>query len=301
MEKSLKSGLYIVLLIFLTSFGLVILAVYLAGVLNLSIIFYLFFATLLSSAISVTILGGLFTSLIGHLVHIRRFYRLDSLTNPLLLRLSSEAPGTYHHSILVANLASKAAKVVGADSLLCRVASYFHDIGKLKNPGFFIENQPSYKNLNNIEAQLNSPLKNAQIIISHVASGVEIANEAHLPKEVINIIAQHHGNSTCIYFYEQARSKRVPDTKKSDYKYSGPKPQSKEAAIIMLADSLEASARAKNGETDLKTLVEETFSDKINERQLSESVLSQRDLFKLKKVFVENLESILHPRIDYPK
>ncbi len=300
MEKPYKSGLYIVSLIFLFSFGLSLLGVYFAGVLSTKVALFLFIATLFSSAISVTILGGFFTSLVSYLIHLKRLYRYDNLSNSLLLKLSQDAPGTYHHSILVANMAAGAAKEIGADSLLCRVASYFHDVGKLKNPGFFIENQNPYLQ-NTLEAKLNSPQKNAQILIDHVKEGVKIAKGAHLPKEVINIIAQHHGDSTCVYFYDVAKKRDYKNTKKSEFKYEGPKPQSKEAAILMLADCLEASARVKEGYKDIKSLVENTFLDKMKEKQLDFSSLSNKDIFRLKKAFVDTLESMLHPRIEYPK
>jgi len=301
MEKTYKNSLYLIGLIFLFCFGLSIFAVYLADAINTKVVLFLFISTLFSSAISVTVLGGFFTSLTSYLLHMRRLFRMDNLSNPLLLRLSSEAPGTYHHSIIVSNMASKAAKTIGADSLLCRVSAYFHDIGKLKNPVFFVENQGFYKNEGHIQSKLNNPQKNAQIIIAHVKDGIKMAEEAHIPQDVINIIAQHHGDSTCVYFYEEAKNKDKTGVKKSDFQYPGPKPQNKNAAVLMLADSLEARARAKEDYNDIKDLVEKTFSDKIKERQLSESGFSEQEIFRLKKIFAEILETMFHPRIEYPK
>ena len=298
MNKLFKSSLFIISLIFLSNFGFVLLAVYLTGVLSFKIALYLFAATSVSSALAVTILGGLFTSLSSYILSLRRLFRLDNLTHPLLLRLSTEAPGTYHHSILVANLSSKAAKAIGADSLLCRVASYFHDIGKLKNPGFFIENQTV--RINSLESQSNNLLNGAKKILEHVQEGVNIAEKNHLPKEIINLIAQHHGNSLCSYFYQLAKEKNPLKAKRSDFRYEGPKPQTKESAILMLADSLEAKIRAKNDISDLKKLVEGTFLDKIQDKQLIDSQLSQKEIFKLKKVFEKAIESMFHPRIEYP-
>lgn len=299
MEKSLRSSIFIVGLVFLANLVIVNFAIYLAGALSFKIAFYLFLSTLISSALTVTVLGGLFTSLSDYLIHLRKLLKLNNLTNPLLLRLSTEAPGTYHHSVLVADLSSNAAKAIGADSLLCRVSAYFHDIGKLKNPGFFIENQSLVKNGKTAEYQSNTPSKNANIVLDHVKDGIKIAEEAHLPKEVVNIIAQHHGNSVCNYFYELAREQNGGKMKKTNFRYQGPKPQTKEAAILMLADSLEATARVKND--NLKSLVEETFSDKIKEGQLDDCHLSNREISKLKHIFTETLESMLHPRIEYPE
>jgi hypothetical protein len=300
MEKSLKNSFYIIVLIFLLSYGLTLFAIVLGGVFSLKITLYLFIATLISSLITVTILGGLFTSLGSYLVNIRRLYRLNNITHPLLLRLQTEAPGTYHHSILVANLASSIAKKVKADSLLCRVAAYFHDIGKLKNPGFFIENQ-MLKNENiNSEAGTESPLKKARKIIEHVKEGVEMAKEYHLPKEVISIIAQHHGTTLCNYFYELSKEKNPIRTKRTNFRYEGPKPQTKEAVILMMADALEAKIRVPNNLSDIEKLVKELFAEKIKDGQFADSGLSQKEVFKIEQAFVEALKNMYHPRIEYP-
>lgn len=296
MENSLKSSFLIVSLVFLVSFGIVLFFVFLAGVLSFKVALYLFIATLISSTFTVTILGGLFTQLSSHLVHMRRLLRLDNLNHPLLLRLSAEAPGTYHHSILVSNLSSKAAKAIGADALLCRISSYFHDIGKLKNPNFFIENQVSSKN----KEEEKSSSKNAQKIIEHAKEGIKMAEEVHLPKEIVDLIAQHHGTSFCGYYYQRAKEQNPTQTRRGDFRYPGPKPQTKEATILMLADSIEARTRARNDLSDLKKIVEEDIFEKIQEKQFSESGLSQREIFKLKQSFIESLESMLHHRIEYP-
>lgn len=298
MDKLLKSSFFVVTLIFLLSFGLALLAVSLAGVFSFKLAIYLFLATLISSIVSVTILGGFFTSLSSYLIHLRRLFRLNNITHPLLLRLSTEAPGTYHHSVLVADLSSRVAKAVGADSLLCRVSAYFHDIGKLKEPRLFIENQITSEENNLKTSQADSPKKSVKQILEHVKEGIKIAEEAHLPKEVINLIAQHHGTSFCYYFWRLAKERKL-EIRRSDFRYEGPKPQTKEATILMLADSLEAKTRVKNSNFSLKGLVEETISEKTEDGQLKESHLSQKEIYKLKQVFVETLESMQHQRIEY--
>ncbi|MCX6807046.1 MAG: HDIG domain-containing protein [Candidatus Berkelbacteria bacterium] len=300
MEKSLRSSILIIGSIFLINFMLAILAVFFADALDLKVAFLLFLASIISSAIAITVIGGYFTSLSTYLIHIRRLYKLNNLTNPLLLRLSKEAPGTYHHSVLVADLTSKAAKAVGVDSMLCRVSSYFHDIGKLKNPTFFIENQGLMKETNNHSSQEKSPTQKAKIVIDHVRDGIKMARDAHLPMEVINMIAQHHGNSLCSYFYEEAKEKDSSRIKKSDFRYDGPKSQTKEAAILMLADSIEAVARVKNNSVDNKKLVEDIFLDKESEKQLDDCGFSLRELATLKNTFADTLNSMHHLRIEYP-
>uniref|UniRef100_A0A7V3J9M0 HDIG domain-containing protein n=1 Tax=candidate division CPR3 bacterium TaxID=2268181 RepID=A0A7V3J9M0_UNCC3 len=293
-DKSLKSSIVVIGLIFLSNFLLNILAVLLAGVLSLKVSVYLFLFTFISSLLAVTVLGGFFTGLSASLLRLSRLLKLNNLTHPLLLRLSAEAPGTYHHSILVADLSSKAAKVIGADSLLCRVASYFHDIGKLKNPALFVENSKNEQNNQDLDL-----LENAKFIKNHVEDGIRLAKDAHLPQTIINLIAQHHGTSLCSYFYDLAKSKGTEGIRKADFRYKGPKPQTKEAAIVMLADALEAKARVKDNSSSIKDLVEETFADKINDGQLNESTLSERELFKLKQSFIKTLESMAHQRIEY--
>ena len=295
MDKSLKSSIVVIVLIFLSNFLLNILAVLLAGVLSLKVSAYLFLFTLISSLVAVTVLGGSFTGLSASLFRLSKLLKLNNLTHPLLLRLSTEAPGTYHHSVLVADLSSKAAKAIGADSLLCRVASYFHDIGKLKNPTLFVENLKNGQN----SVDFNDPLEHAKLIQNHVKDGVRLAEDAHLPQTIVPLIAQHHGTSLCSYFYDLAKSKGTKGIKKADFRYKGPKPQTKEAAIIMLADALEAKARVKDNSSSVKNLVEETFAGKINDGQLDESTLSERELFKLKQSFIKTLESMAHQRIEY--
>lgn len=293
-DKILKQDILYIFLIFVLSFALNLLAVALVHHLTPLVILSLFLSTSISFLVIVTILGGVFTSLSASLHYIRRLIKLTNLTNPLLLRLSSDAPGTYHHSVIVADLSSKAAKAIGADSLLCRVASYFHDIGKLSNPKMFIENQKQGFNIHNF----NQPLESVNIIKSHISEGIKMAKAAHLPNDIINLIAQHHGTSLCGSFYEEAK-KQNPNIKQDDFRYNGPKPQSKEAGIIMLADAIEAKTRVENNPYNYRKIVEETILEKIKDKQLDESSLSNREIARLKKSFEESLKNIAHRRIEY--
>jgi len=230
---------------------------------------------------------------------LRRMIRAENLSNPLLLRLSSEAPGTYHHSLNVSNIAQKAAKAIGANSLLVRVASYYHDIGKLNDPNLYVENQSPSEFLveENSAAWIRS---NAKKIISHVESGVKIAKEAKLPNDIIDIISEHHGDSKALYFYRRAQEKKLK-IRASDFVYSGPKPSSKESAIIMLADCIEAHARAVQPDNTeaVNSIVEETVKDKLNEKQLKDSGLTTKEIITVSNVMKEALLAIYHQRINY--
>lgn len=229
---------------------------------------------------------------------LRRLSRAENLSNPLLMRLSSEAPGTFHHSMNVSNLAQRAAKSIGADSLLVRVAGYYHDIGKLNEPKVFIENQSQ----NEIPDEENGAWirNNAKKILSHVSNGQKIAKEAGLPQEILDIIAQHHGNTKASYFYERAKERRLK-IRKTDFSYPGPVPQTKEAAIVMLADCVEASARAqKDIDAEIiKNLVKTIIEEKMKEQQLEVVNFSENELLNIKESLIEALNSIYHQRIKY--
>ncbi len=229
---------------------------------------------------------------------LRRLSRVENLSHPLLLKLSSRAPGTYHHSLNVSNLGHAASKAIGCDSLLVRSAAYYHDIGKLKEPKIFIENQK----IDEIPHDENSDLirKNAKKIISHVDDGIKIAKEAELPHEIIDIIAEHHGNSRALYFFEKAKEKGLK-IKKTDFSYKGPIPQSKESAIIMLSDCIEATAKAsKNLDlSGIESIVSECIEEKLSEGQLRQANFTEQDLLKIKESFIQTLNSIYHQRISY--
>ena len=229
---------------------------------------------------------------------LRRRYRFENLSNPLLLRLSYEAPGTYHHSLNVSNLAQRACKEIGADSLLARVASYYHDIGKLGNPTKFIENQ-AHAEIPTDESK-TSIKKDAKEIISHVKKGVEIAQENNLPDDMITIILEHHGTTRAEYFFERAKEKGVK-VKYTDFRYPGPTPESKEAAIIMLADNVEAIARSKEYLSDniIQTIVEKAIENKLTEGQLKNANFSESEIAKIRSSLIKTLSSIYHQRISY--
>ncbi|MFP4021049.1 MAG: HD family phosphohydrolase [Halanaerobium sp.] len=230
-----------------------------------------------------------------------KLLELSNPSQPILKRMLVEAPGTYHHSVIVGNLAETAAEDVGADSLLARAAAYYHDIGKLKRPYFFSDNQFGGENPHD----KTSPNLSALIIKSHVKDGVEMAEENGLPAKIIDIIKQHHGTNLISYFYQQAlQDNKHDDIEKKDFRYDGPKPQSKEAAIIMLADITEAAVRSKNFNKNnhdrIEGFVRGLVKDKLIENQLDQSDLTLSDLDTIVKNFVKVLTGIYHQRVEYP-
>ena len=231
-----------------------------------------------------------------------KLLELSNPSQPLLKRLLVEAPGTYHHSVIVGNLAEAAAdNIEGADSLLARVGAYYHDIGKLKRPYFFTDNQFGGENPHDkISANLS-----ALIIKSHVKDGVELAKKHKLPRVIIDIIKQHQGTNLISYFYQQAiKNSRHDEIEENDFRYDGPKPQSKEAAIIMLSDIVEATVRSKqfnkNNHNRIESLVRGIIREKLTENQLDECDLSLKDLDIIADSFVKVLTGIYHQRVEYP-
>jgi hypothetical protein len=226
---------------------------------------------------------------------------LSNPNQPLLKQLLVEAPGTYHHSVVVGNLAETAADDIGANSLLTRVGAYYHDIGKLKRPYFFAENQEAYKNTHDDM----EPSLSALVIASHVKDGVELAKKYKLPKAIIDIINQHHGTGLITYFFHralQSNGSKNNVVNEENYRYSGPKPQTKEAGIILLADSLEAEARTLNNPTSsrIKNLTQNVINRNLENGQLDECNLTLRDLNKIKDVFSRILTGMFHNRVEYP-
>ncbi|MFY9139314.1 MAG: HDIG domain-containing metalloprotein [Thermacetogeniaceae bacterium] len=229
-----------------------------------------------------------------------RLLELSDPSQPLLKRLLLEAPGTYHHSILVGNLAEAAAEAVNADPLLVRVGSYYHDIGKLKRPYFFIENQMSRENPHDKIAPSLSTL----IITSHVKDGLELAREHKLPPEIQGIIEQHHGTSLVAYFYQKALESERPElVTEEEFRYDSVKPQTREAALVMLADSVEAAIRSLQKPTPgrLEGLTRKIIKEKLDDGQLEECDLTFKDLNKIASAFVRVLGGIFHSRIEYPE
>ena len=223
-------------------------------------------------------------------------------THPLARRLLLEAPGTYHHSLLVGNLGERAAELVGADPLLIRVAALHHDIGKVLHPYFFIENQAGGENYH----QQLDPKTSAQIIISHVRDSLELARKHHFPDAVLDIIAQHHGMTSVGfgYFYQQAcRETEEGEVNETDFRYPGPRPRSKEAAIVMLADSVEAAVRASAPASpgEIERIVRKITNDRLVSGELDECDLTLRDLDSIRSAFIDVLQGVFHPRLQYPE
>jgi len=226
---------------------------------------------------------------------------LSDLNHPLLKRLALEAPGTYHHSIMVGNLAEAACDSIGANSLLARVGSYYHDIGKIPKPQYYSENEMG-------ESSRHTgltPSMSALIIAKHVKEGVDLANKYKLNNTIINFVRQHHGDSLIAYFYQKAVEKAREDAvlDEESFRYPGPKPQTKETAIVLLADSVEASSRALSEPTpaSISHLVKKVINDKFLDGQLDECDLTLRDMHEIANAFIRVLMAVFHTRTTYPK
>jgi putative nucleotidyltransferase with HDIG domain len=256
-------------------------------------------------------------AVLGSLFGILTAFQLLELANPsqpLLRRLLVETPGTYHHSLMVGNLAERAAEAIGADPLLARVAAYYHDIGKLSNPAAFIENQAGGENIHDVL----DPETSAQLLKSHVSEGIDIAYKSGLPKALIAFIPQHHGTAVMSYFYARAREQAAEPfgglnttegRKAADavdirkFRHGGPKPQVREAAIIMLADSVEASVRSLSSrdEAAIRAMVSRIIEERIADDQFDECDLTLRDIELIREAFVAQLLGMYHQRVAYPQ
>ena len=236
-------------------------------------------------------------------------FELTDFNHPLLRKMQVEAPGSYHHSLMVANLSENAAIAVGANPILCRAASLFHDIGKMTQPHYFTENQGDFDNPHDRK----NPSMSALIIKSHVKEGIDMAREHKLPKILRDVIRQHHGTTLVKYFYHQAQEKMKQETlglgdaesdkpDESTYRYDGPKPRFKESAIIFFADSVEAAARSlpKVTQHSVEELLENIFNDRLEDGQLDECPLTLEEVSKIKQSFVKTTLNMLHSRIEYP-
>lgn len=230
-----------------------------------------------------------------------RLMELGNPNEPILQRLIRDAPGSYQSSVMVGNLAEPAAEAIGANALLVRVAAMYHDIGKIRRPYFFVENQFGGDNPHD----RLSPHLSALVIVSHVKEGLELADEYGLPPAIRSFIPEHHGTSLVRYFYDQARRQAddPAQVQESDFRYPGPKPQSRETALFMLADTIEAAARTLEQPTtqDIQELVDRLVNEKLQDGQLDESPLSFRDLLVIKRSFVATLSSMFHHRVKYPE
>lgn len=254
-------------------------------------------AALISSILTIGLLPFL-ESTFGVTTSIR-LLELANPNNGALKRLLIETPGTYHHSIIVGNLAEAAAEEVGADPILARVGAYYHDIGKVSQPYYFIENQLGDENIHDSLG----PFESKDVIINHVKEGVEIASKFGLPPVIKDLIQQHHGTTKIEYFYHRAKAQDGEDTvNEEDFRYNGPKPQTKVAAIIMLADSVEAAVRSLKQPTKdkIEDIITAIINDKMKDGQLDECDLTLAHIKKIKVKFSKVLLGIFHQRIQYP-
>jgi putative nucleotidyltransferase with HDIG domain len=253
------------------------------------------------SGIIIAGITPLFESFFDYTTDIK-LLELANLNQPTFQQMIMEAPGTYHHSIVVASLVEAAAEAIGANSLLAKVSAYYHDIGKIKKPLYFIENQ---RNGENKHDRL-SPKMSSLIIITHVKDGYELASKAKLGRQIMNVIREHHGTSLVSYFYEKSRKDRdhsIRSLPESDFRYAGPKPQSREAGLVLLGDVIEASCRTLSNPTPsrIRNLVRDRIERVFMDGQLDECELTLRDLNKIAESFNRILNGIFHHRIDYPE
>lgn len=222
---------------------------------------------------------------------------LANPNHPLLRKILTETPGTYHHSVMVANLSESACEAVGANGLLARVAAYYHDLGKTHKPHYFIENQMGMKNPHD----RIHPKQSAEIIIEHPYGGAKLLRKHRIPKEIVDITEQHHGTTLLKFFYYKAKEQN-PNVKEEDFRYPGPKPQTKEAAIVSICDSIEAAVRSlKQPSTDeIEKLVHSIITDRMLDGQLSDSPLTLKETERIQVAICETLKGIFHSRIQYP-
>jgi putative nucleotidyltransferase with HDIG domain len=244
--------------------------------------------------------------ILGNLFDITTSLQLLELARPdqpLLRQLLLKAPGTYHHSLMVANMSEQAAERIGANGLLARVGAYYHDIGKSVRPYFFVENTVEGQE-ERIHDQLD-PYTSAQLIVGHVKDGLDLAKKYGLPRQVRAFIPEHQGTGTVKFFYHRARelAGEAEEVDEADFRYPGPRPQSRETAIVMLADSCEATVRANRpkSEEEIRETIHRTIMDKLMARELDDSDLTMRDLDGICEAFVDVLQGVFHPRIRYPE
>ncbi len=259
------------------------------------------FAGGLGAAIVVTALTPLGEYLLGTVTGLK-LLELATHDQPLMRELALRAPGTYHHSMIMASLVESAAQSIQANPLLARVSAYYHDIGKMLKPHYFVENMPPGENRHD----KLSPAMSSRVLKAHVKDGVELAKEHGLPEVLINAIPQHHGTSLIKFFYDKALESHDPGTaevQEQDYRYPGPKPQSRECALLMLADSVEAAGRVLTdpNRTRVQGAVQKIINNIFRDGQLDECDLTLRDLNKIARSFTDTLSAIYHSRIDYPE
>jgi cyclic-di-AMP phosphodiesterase PgpH len=263
------------------------------------LIFYSLINGLLSAAVALA--GMYIVTLAFNLPTSLKLLELSQPNQPLLQRLLREAPGTYQHSLQVANLSEQAANAIGANAELVRVAALYHDVGKMENPAFFVENQADNVNPHDV---LNDPYRSAYIIISHVTLGDEMARQYRLPTRLRDFIKEHHGTTQVLYFYRQAvaQAGNEAEVDIEQFTYPGPRPQSRETAIMMLADTCESTIRARRptSKQEISDIVQEMIEIRMRAGQLDESRLTLNDIKAIRNIFIEMLQAVFHPRINYP-
>jgi hypothetical protein len=251
-------------------------------------------------SLTVTIAGLYVASALFGLTTSLQLIEISRPTHPLQRQLLLRAPGTYHHTLIVSNMAERAAEAVGADALLTRVGAYYHDVGKSVRPYFFIENRSEGPDPH----ERLDPLSSAQLIIAHVKDGIELGRKYRLPRRVIDFIPEHHGDLAVVYFLHKAAELAAADetVNRAQFQYPGPRPRSRETAITMLADGAEATVRSKRPDSveELERIVAESIQSRVASGQLDGSGLTTADLAVVRKVFVDTLRGLQHPRIDYP-
>lgn len=270
--------------------------------LDLTGLVQLFSAAVVNGALaaSLTLIGFYLFGAIFDIATPLRLMELSRPNHPLLRDLVTKAPGTYHHSLLVSNLAEQAAEAVGADPFLTRVGSYYHDVGKIIRPHFFVENRAEGVDPH---SQLD-PWSSAQIIISHVKDGLELARKYKLPHRIRDFIAEHQGTGLVRFFYHEAGKMAGSEgVDEKDFRYPGPRPRSKETALLMLADSCESAVRAARPQSreEIDEIVRKIINQKLIEGELSDSPLTLQDLETVRQVFVRSLKGVHHPRVVYPE
>lgn len=293
-----RAGLYIAGVNILTIITLNLIG----GSLTLNLLLYSIVIGVINGIASAVLMIGILPYL-ESAFSITSMIKLLELSNPnhyLLKRLLLEAPGTYHHSLMVGNLAEASAESINANPLLVRVGAYYHDIGKLKRPEYFVENQFGFDNPH----EKIAPALSSLIITAHIKEGVELVREANLPQQVIDFIEQHHGTGLVKYFYNRALEEdRDGCISEGSFRYEGPKPQTKELALVMLADSVEAAVRSLQNPTPetIRNMVKSIIKDKLDDGQLENSPLTFKDLETITKSFCKILEGAYHKRIEYPE
>lgn len=293
----LKGGLYVTSANIITA---IILLLFQGEIFTIKAVSAVIFA--ISAGISVTAIVSIILPVLEYTFNVTTdisLLELLDLNHPLMKNLMIAAPGTYHHSVIVGNLVESAAESVGVNPLLARVSAYYHDIGKIKMPEYFVENQTAAVS----KHDKLTPHMSSMIIVSHVKEGAELARHHKFPQSIIDIIQQHHGNALITYFFQKAKdldNDKLPS--EDDYKYPGPKPQTRVAALVMMADAVEAASRVLTEPTPsrISALVDRIINHIFLEGQLDECELTLKDISEIKKYFSYILTGILHKRVDYP-